>query len=226
MVETGSTNADMLELAGAASVREGDWLIAERQNAGRGRHGRAWVSPTGNLYASGLVELHPGDPAASTLALVAGIAVIDALSTTQLTLKWPNDVLGGAAKLAGILLERQNDCVVVGVGINLLHHPDLADRPTTSLSAIGITMSPDTAIAALAREVAHWLGIWRTSGLLAIASAWLARAHPLGTPLSAALPDGTRVDGSFDGLTSDCALQLRLADGTARVIHAGDIFLI
>jgi BirA family biotin operon repressor/biotin-[acetyl-CoA-carboxylase] ligase len=216
----------MLALAASCDVHEGDWLIAERQTAGRGRQGRAWDSPSGNLYASGLVTLGPGDPPASTLALVAGLVVIETLGSSSLTLKWPNDVLAGSAKLAGILLERQGDNVVIGVGINLAHHPDLPDRPTISSAALGITMSVDTAIAALAATHARWLARWRQHGLPALRYAWLERAHALGTPLSAALPDGTRLHGSFDGLTPDCALQLRLADGTTRVIHAGDVFLI
>lgn len=216
----------MLALAASSSALDGDWLIAGRQTAGRGRQGRAWVSPPGNLYASGLVELRAGDPPASTLALVAGLAVVEALGVSGLSLKWPNDVLTGSAKLAGILLERQNDVVVIGVGANLAHHPDLPDRPTMSLAAMGVTMSADTAISVLAPAVARWLDIWRTAGLLAIRTAWLDRAHPVGTPLAATLPDCTRIQGGFDGLTPDCALQLRLADGTTRVIHAGDVFLI
>ena len=216
----------MLALAASGSVHEGDWLIAERQTAGRGRQGRAWVSPPGNLYASGLIELRAGDPPASTLALVAGLAVVEVLSTSDLSLKWPNDVLVGSAKVAGILLERQNDAVVIGVGANLAHHPDLPDRSTMSLAALGVTMSADTAISALAPAFVRWLGTWRTAGLPVIRTAWLDRAHPIGTPLAAELPDGTRIEGGFDGLTPDCALQLCLADGSLRVIHAGDIFLI
>jgi len=255
VAETGSTNADMLALAASGSVHEGDWLVAECQTAGRGRQGRAWQSPPGNLYASGLVQLRAGDPPAPTLALVAGVAVHSTLVAQDLirgmaycgdggneekprpgsspgrrneglALKWPNDILVGRAKLAGILLERQGDSVVIGVGINLAHHPDLPDRPTMSLAALGVTMSAVTAIAALAPSFACWLTIWRAAGLPALRTAWLDRAHPVGTALSAALPDGSRLNGAFDGLTDDGALQLRLADGTTRVIHAGDVFLI
>jgi BirA family biotin operon repressor/biotin-[acetyl-CoA-carboxylase] ligase len=152
--------------------------------------------------------------------------VVEALGTSALSLKWPNDVLADSAKVAGILLERQGANVVIGVGANLAHHPDLPGRPTISLAALGLTLSVDTAIAALADAFARWLKMWRATGLPAISAAWLSRAHAVGTALSAALPDGTRIDGSFDGLTPDCALQLRLADGTTRVIHAGEVFLI
>ena len=253
--ETGSTNADMLARVAAGIAHEGDWLVADTQTAGRGRQGRTWVSPPGNLYASGLVTIRPGDPPAPTLALVAGVAVHSALVTPDLirggeysaglmgqaqhlpgasprcragslALKWPNDLLAGNAKLAGVLLECQNRSVVIGVGVNLAHHPDLSDRPTTSLAALGVGLPTATALSALTAAFWHWLDIWRTAGLPAIRTAWLDRAHPIGTPLAAALPDGRRVEGAFDGLTVDCALQLRLADDSTRVLHAGDVFLL
>lgn len=216
----------MLVRAARGEAHDGDWLVADRQTAGRGRQGRNWVSPQGNLYASGLVALMPGDPPAPTLALVAGIATIDALGAPGLMLKWPNDVLFGTAKLAGILLERQGDHVVVGVGINLAHGPDLPNGvPTKPLAALGYAVVPDRAIDALSASFAAWLGTWRSAGLAAIRPAWLKRAHPKGMRLAAAVDDG-RLEGTFDGLTEDCALQLRLADGTLRAIHAGDVFLI
>lgn len=216
----------MLALASTGNIDEGDWLVAERQNAGRGRQGRTWASPPGNLYASGLIKVGADNPPAPTLALVAGIAVIDALGTPGLALKWPNDVLAGRAKVAGILLERRNDAVVVGVGVNLAHHPDLPERPTTSLVAQGVTLSPETAVSALAAAFAHWLTIWRTAGLASICVAWLDRAHPIGTTLEASLPDGRKMHGAFGGLGDDGALRLRLPDGSVHWIHAGDVFLV
>ena len=215
-------------LAGAASgtATEGDWLVADRQTTGRGRQGREWVSPAGNLYASGLVVLRPGDPPAPTLALVAGIALHDALALPSAMLKWPNDMLVGTAKLAGILLERAGDAVVIGVGVNVASRPDLPDRAATSLAALGDPRRAGDLAAPLAHAVACWVEAWRRNGLMCICRAWLARAHRPGTPLAARLPDGIVVEGTFDGLSGDCALMLRLADGTARVIHAGDVFLI
>lgn len=207
-------------------AREGDWLIAERQTAGRGRLGRAWASPSGNLYASGLVQLRDGDPPAPTLALVAGVALHTALGCAGSMLKWPNDVLTGGAKLAGILLERHEAHVVVGIGVNVAHHPDLPDRPTTSLAALGIATTPMALHDALAASLARWIQTWRVEALSKIRSAWLDRAHPIGTPLSAALPDGSRIAGRFAGLTDACALQLRLVDDQVCVIHAGDVFVI
>ena len=253
IAETGSTNADLIALA-ASGVAEGFWLRAERQTAGRGRQGRHWVSPPGNLYASTLVRLRPSDPPPATLALVAGVAVEEAVGTflpspfagyagsslslveeggterrkgeDRLALKWPNDLLLGGAKLAGILLERADDAVVVGVGANLAHHPDLPDRPTTSLAAHGITVAPQTAVDVLADTFARWLARWRGEGLAPIRTRWLDRAHPVGTALTVRTAGDPPLDGLFDGLAEDGALLLRLASGERRVIHAGDVFLL
>lgn len=214
----------------AGGVPERMWLRAERQTAGRGRLGRAWVSPVGNFHGSTLVRLRAGDPIAASLALVAGVAVHDAVASflhvEGLALKWPNDLLLGEAKLAGILLERIEDAVVVGVGVNLAHHPDLSDRPTTSLAANGAQTEPEAFAEVLAEAFARWLGRWRGEGLAVVRAAWLAAAHPIGTALSARLPDGGVVDGLFDGLDADGALILRLGCGGRRVIHAADVFLL
>lgn len=226
--ETGSTNADMLAFA-AAGASEGSWLRAERQTGGRGRQGRAWESPPGNLYASTLVRLRPSDPVAATLALVAAVALQDAVGVflpSRATLKWPNDLLIDGAKLSGILLERAGDAVVIGIGVNLAHHPDLPDRPATSLAAHGVAVPPDTFVEVLAEAFARWLGRWRGEGVDAIRQNWCARAHPVGTALSTHLPDGSKVDGLFDGLDAEGALILKEAGGSRRVIHAGDVFLI
>lgn len=248
VAETGSTNADMLALA-AAGAAEGSWLRAERQTAGKGRQGRAWESPVGNFYGSTLVRLRPTDPPAPTLALVTAVALEEAVSTFRrpgagrgrhvaspsgdpglrrgdVVLKWPNDLLIDGAKLSGILLERTGDAIVVGIGVNLAHHPDLPDRPTTSLAAQGVTVDATTFADVLAESFARWLSRWRSEGLGPIRQRWLDRAHPTGTALTARLPDGSSHDGLFDGLTADGALILRLADGSRHVIHAGDVFLI
>ncbi|MCC2975850.1 biotin--[acetyl-CoA-carboxylase] ligase [Sphingomonas sp. PL-96] len=230
VAETGSTNADLLALAGAGAVSEGLWLRAERQTAGRGRLGRAWVSPTGNLYASTVVRLRPSDPAAATLAFVAAVALEEAVrvhlpKARGLALKWPNDLLIAGAKLSGMLLERAGDMVVLGIGLNLAHHPDLADRLTTSLAAHGAEVAPDAFLETLAEGFARWLARWRGEGLAPVRQRWLERAHPIGTALTARLPDGRGVTGLFHGLDADGALLLRLADGTRHVMHAGDVLL-
>lgn len=219
----------MIALA-VQGLGEGIWLRAERQSGGRGRMGRDWQSPPGNLYASTLVRLRGGDPAPATLALVVAVAlhgVVRAYApNVRATIKWPNDVLIDGAKLAGILLERAGDAVVIGIGINLAHHPVGLDRPVTSLAAHGVTPDPALFCEDLVVAFALWLARWRGAGLAAVRTAWLAAAHPVGTALIANLGDGTALEGMFDGLTDDGALRLRLADGDVRVIHAGDVFLI
>ena len=225
VAETGSTNDDVAALA-KAGAPEGLWLRAERQSGGRGRHGRSWHSPAGNLYASTLVRLHPGDPPAPTLALVVAVALQEVVSAFapvhQVLIKWPNDLLVEGAKLAGILLERVDEAVVIGVGVNLAHHPGDVDRPVTSLAALtGSAPDPAAFLETLAESFARWLGRWRGEGLAPVRSSWLAAAHPIGTALSTGAGEGL-----FDGLDETGALRLRLADGTSHVIHAGDVFLI
>ncbi|WP_420141782.1 biotin--[acetyl-CoA-carboxylase] ligase [Sphingomonas sp.] len=225
VAETGSTNADLLAEAGQGAS-EGVWLRAERQTGGRGRAGRAWTSPPGNLYASTIVRLRPGDPPAPTLALVAAVAAEGVASAYagpgHLTIKWPNDIVAGPAKLAGILLERADDAVVIGIGVNLAHHPSDLDRPAISIAALsGAAPDPHPFLVELADAFAHWLGRWRGEGLGPVRARWLARAHPIGS----ALRTGGR-EGLFEGLTDEGALLIRYADGTNSIIRAGDVFLL
>jgi BirA family biotin operon repressor/biotin-[acetyl-CoA-carboxylase] ligase len=226
---TGSTNADLLAAA-RAGAGEGEWLRAERQTSGRGRLQRQWVSPGGNLYASTLVRLGTGDPPAPGLALVAGVAVQEVAQAfapdCPLSLKWPNDLLSGPAKLAGILLEREGDAVVIGFGVNLAGHPDDLGRAASNLRALtGEAPNPDDFLHALVQSFAHWIARWRGEGLEPVRQRWLERAHPIGSALGTTGPDG-RVEGLFDGLEPAGGLRLRLRDGTIEIIRAGDVQLI
>lgn len=192
------------------------------------------MSPPGNLYASTLVRLRAGDPPASTLALVAGVALHGAVSPffgaghhSRPFLKWPNDLLVGPDKLAGILLERVEAAVVIGIGVNLTSHPDDTDRPATDIAAeTGTVPLPDAFAEDLARGFASLLDRWREEGFAPIRAAWLAAAHPVGTPLATHGAAGEPLSGTFDGLEPEGALRLRLADGGVRLIHAGDVLLV
>ena len=229
VAETGSTNDDLALLAREGAA-EGLWLRAERQSGGRGRQGREWHSPPGNLYASTIVRLRPGDPPAPTLALVAAVALHEVASAfaadTPIEIKWPNDLLVAGAKLSGILLERIDESVVVGFGVNLADHPDETARPAVSFAALGGAPEPALFLEALAESFARWLGRWRDEGLAPVRQRWLAAAHPRGTALSTHTASGAWVEGLFDGLDESGALRLRLADGSSQIIHAGDVFLI
>jgi BirA family biotin operon repressor/biotin-[acetyl-CoA-carboxylase] ligase len=170
------------------------------------------------------VRLRPGDPPAPTLALVAAVALHEAVSlhAPGVRIKWPNDLVADAAKLAGILLEREGEAVVAGFGVNLAAHPQLADRPATSVAALaGTAPEPGLFAETLAEAFARWLDRWRTDGIAPVRRRWLEAAHPVGTRLATA--EG---EGLFDGLDETGALRLRLADGTVRLVHAGDVFLI
>ncbi len=228
---TGSTNADLLARA-AAGAPEGLWLRADQQGGGRGRMGRDWVSPSGNLYASTIARLLPDDPPASSLAFVAGLAAHETIKLiapdVAILLKWPNDVLSAKGeKLCGILLERSGDAIIAGFGINLISHPADIGRPVSDLRALGAN-PPEAQVVCeiLADQFAAWLQKWRQQPLANLLRAWEAAAHPKGTALRVNLPDGEQIDGLFAGLSDDGALSLRLADGAIRAIHAADIFLI
>lgn len=229
--ETGSTNADLsARLAAGEIVAEGDWLVTDRQTAGRGRLGRTWFDGAGNFSGSTVIHTAASDPLPGTLALVAGLAVLEVVSSLvppprRAMLKWPNDVLIGPAKLAGILLERAGNAIVAGIGVNLAQAPDLPDRPAVALSAFGPAPDRNAFAEALARQFALELERWRNFGLEPIIARWLAAAHPVGTPLIAGEPGDELLAGTFAGLSGDGALQLRLDNGTTRTIHAGEVRL-
>jgi BirA family transcriptional regulator, biotin operon repressor / biotin---[acetyl-CoA-carboxylase] ligase len=219
---TGSTNADLIADDAAA---EGDWLVALVQDDGRGRQGRAWEWLKGNFAGSALVRLRAGDPPAQTLSLAAGMALIDAIEVAapdrSAMLKWPNDVLLDGGKLAGILLERAGDRVVVGFGVNLAGAPAIPGRPTAALDG---TVAPQAFAPLLAASVARWVERWRADPA-SLPDRWLARAHPIGSALTVHLDSDHSVSGRFEGLGEDGALLLRTASGAIETIRAGDVSL-
>ena len=230
VAQTGSTNEDVR--AQSKDWPEGDWLRAERQIAGRGRRGRQWESPTGNLYASTLIRLKPHDPPIAGLSLMVGVAVHAALVEiapgAAVMLKWPNDVMVGSAKLSGMLLEREGDCIIVGVGINVTHAPRLEDRETIALADLrgGQAIDAQMLMQALAHAFDHWLARWREGGSPHVNKAWLERAHPIGTSLLVSTGPDSRQQGRFLGLDGDGALILEREDGTSQLIHSGDVGML
>lgn len=219
---TGSTNADLLADAGAA---EGEWLVAFSQDAGKGRQGREWQSLDGNFFGSTLVKLQPGDPPAPSLALAAGLTLIEAADTAapgrDLMLKWPNDLMLGQAKLGGILLERSGDRVVAGFGVNLARAPAIEGRATADLAGV---ISPKAFAPLLAAAFARLLDAWRSATPEAFARAWLARAHAIGTALTVHSGKNEMVSGTFAGIEPDGALRLDVG-GEIHIIRAGDVYL-
>ena len=221
--QTGSTNAGLIadSIAG-----EGDWLVALRQSSGKGRQGRQWQSLDGNFAGSTLIRLRDGDPPPATLALAAGLALIEAVDAAApdraLQLKWPNDLMLDGAKLGGILLERAGDRIVAGFGVNLAAAPAIEGRPTTSLDG---AVSPHAFAPLLAASFARLLIAWRSADPAALINAWQHRAHPIGTSITVHSAPGDCLSGRFDGLDPDGSLRLRLDDGRIERIHAGDVTL-
>jgi BirA family biotin operon repressor/biotin-[acetyl-CoA-carboxylase] ligase len=229
----GSTNAEALVRA-----RAGDsgplWITARAQSAGRGRRGRAWTSPPGNLYAT-LLLADPG-PAAVVpqLSFVAALAVHDAVlevagqHALSLLLKWPNDVLCSAAKLAGILIEGEGRplAVAIGIGINCRQHPAETAYPATDLREAGVEVSPEQLFDLLAPAMQRRLGQWdRGRGFASVRADWLARAHAPGTELSLRVGEDVSI-GSFETLDEAGRLIVRRSDGNTEAIMAGDVFPI
>ena len=231
VAETGSTNSDLLDrLRHAEPVQEGDWLVADRQVAGRGRQGRTWFDGSGNFMGSTIVRPHARDPQPASLALAVGLALYETVTPLvqqpqSLRLKWPNDLMLGNAKLAGILLEREGDAIVVGIGVNLAAAPEVPDRETIALSAIGPAPDRDHFAQELSASFDRELDRWRMYGLDPLVQRWQEVAHPKGTMLTVHPPGEEPITAAFAGLTEEGALLLKLADGTSRVIHAGDVLL-
>jgi BirA family transcriptional regulator, biotin operon repressor / biotin---[acetyl-CoA-carboxylase] ligase len=228
-----STNAEALRQA-RGGARGPLWVVATTQASGRGRRGRAWASPEGNLYAS-LLLVDPAPAAvAPQLAFVAGLAVHDACAALApgladaLALKWPNDLLCRGAKIAGILIEGEGGAAaiaaVIGIGVNCRHHPEPTEHPATDFAAQGAPLEASPLLDALRRTMAARLAEWdRGAGFAAIRSAWLARAAGLGQLIRARLPD-REVSGVFEAFDEAGRLILRLADGRRELITAGEVF--
>lgn len=171
--------------------------------------------------------MRAGDPPTPALTLVAGLALIEAVEVAApnaaLSLKWPNDLMVGDAKLAGILLERSGDRVVAGFGVNLAGAPAIAGRKTVSLKPL-VDIAPQAFAPLLAGTFAQMLASWRTADPAQFAQAWITRAHAIGTPLQVHNAPGELVSGTFDGIEPDGAMRLR-RDGMIDVIRSGDVLL-
>jgi BirA family biotin operon repressor/biotin-[acetyl-CoA-carboxylase] ligase len=236
--ETGSTNDDVRRLAGEGAL-EGTLVWADRQTAGRGRRGRRWESPAGNVYLSLLLRPETPLARAGQIGFMAALAVAEAtaalLPGRLVVCKWPNDVLvanesEGHRKLAGLLLESEPRrdgtaaWLVLGVGINVASHPEGVEFPATSLRAQGGTAGVPDVLTAFGNHFVGWYRRWRKEGFAPVRDAWLARAAGIGGPVRVRLENGT-LDGVFAGLDAEGALLLH-RDGEAAPMRvtAGDLF--
>jgi BirA family biotin operon repressor/biotin-[acetyl-CoA-carboxylase] ligase len=208
------------------------WIAARAQTAGRGRRGRAWISATGNLFATGLFQLNATPAQAANLSFAAALAVGDLaaahIDPQIVRLKWPNDVLVDGRKVSGILLESGAHAdgglwLAVGIGVNLAHHPDDAERPATDFAEHGAVVSPERAVETLSARFEHWRSRWAEGGFSPLREAWLSRAHGLGEMCTVRL-SGETLEGVFADLHEDGSLRLDLPGGSRRFISAGDVF--
>jgi len=247
--EVGSTNAEAL-----AAARAGDpgriWFVTGHQTAGRGRRGRAWEAPPGNLAAS-LLMVGDRDPGtAASLGFVAGLALDEALRRVapsldvrialdgidpgrggegdRLRLKWPNDVLLDGAKLSGILLEGEalpggGFAVIIGIGVNVAHAPAGLPYPAVALHGLGLPVDAARLFAALSDA---WTGLERLwaggRGFGTIRRIWLDRAAGIGERVAVQL-GGAAFEGTFETIDEAGRLVLRLADGSRRMVAAGEV---
>ena len=232
LAEVDSTNEEAKRQA-KAGAGEGLVVWADRQSAGRGRQGRAWRSPPGNLYVSILLRPGRGAAEAAQLSFAAAVAVADVLApllpeNAAPRLKWPNDVLIAGRKVAGILLESQAtggvlDALVVGIGINLVSYPEDAGTRAISLAAAGAgAATADAVLAALLDCFLARYETWRTQGFAPLRAAWLDRAHGLGGEIRVRQ---ARLDtvGRFVDLDPAGALVLENESGRQN-ISAGSVF--
>jgi BirA family transcriptional regulator, biotin operon repressor / biotin---[acetyl-CoA-carboxylase] ligase len=241
----GSTNAMALERA-----REGDpgklWIASKQQESGRGRRGRSWETPLGNLAATLLLTSTGELKLAATLGFVAGLAVSDALAavaprarvgvgvdgggerSSRFELKWPNDVLAGEAKLAGILLESAmltggGYGLAIGIGVNVVAYPEGLPYPATSLAALGSAADAETLFLALSDAWTANSRDWNDGrGLASIRNRWLQRAAGLGADVAVRI-EGNVVRGVFETIDEDCRFVIRSRGGEVLRIAAGDV---
>jgi BirA family biotin operon repressor/biotin-[acetyl-CoA-carboxylase] ligase len=217
--EVGSTQDLALEAARAGEAGPLA-IVAARQVAGRGRGGREWTAPEGNLNFSAVLRPRGETLVAGAWALLAGVAVFEAVAVfvprARLMLKWPNDLLLDGGKVAGVLIDSAlgpdglTDWVVIGVGVNLAVAPPVVGRVTACVADAGVVVAPGAVAARLMAEI----DFWRRAGSGAVRVAWLERAHPLGTRLRVRR-GADRVEGVFVGLTEDGRLRLDGAGDTA-----------
>jgi len=249
---TGSTNADLLARA-LGGAPEGVLLAAEAQSAGRGRMGRAWVSPPRAALTFSLLVRPSAVPPARRgwLPLLAGVAVasaVTAVTGVQTRLKWPNDVLAGPAKLGGILAEATGDAVVVGVGLNVSAEPGELPPPgpgalaATSLRIAGSAASQIVGSAAPAAPAAParesvliailagfegWYLAWCQAGgdpeRCGLRAEYTRLSGTIGRRIRAELPGGQVLSGLAAGVDPDGRLLVRVSSGTVVPVAAGDV---
>ncbi|MCH8111397.1 MAG: biotin--[acetyl-CoA-carboxylase] ligase [Proteobacteria bacterium] len=228
-----STN-DEAKRQAAQGAPNGTVIVARRQTAGRGRRGRGWESPEGNLYATLLLRPDYGPQQAAQLSFVTALALADTVrgilpAKKRVELKWPNDVLVKGRKISGILLEAAPgggglDWVVIGCGINIVSHPKLARGKATSLMAEGASPPTLDSVLEIFLQALHGgIARWQAKGFAPVREDWLTSAHGVGQSIVVRLP-GETLRGTFAALDENGALELELAAGGQRLVTGGEVY--
>ncbi|MGJ0509206.1 MAG: biotin--[acetyl-CoA-carboxylase] ligase [Methylocystis sp.] len=233
LAETDSTNDEARRLI-ETGERGPLWIVAARQTKGRGRLGREWISPEGNLYASFVFSDFPETRLAPQLGFVTGVAAMRALGASagqgSFKLKWPNDMLFDSAKLGGILLEGVSGgatpVAIIGIGMNIAHAPEDLPYPARALSDLGAGAPTAASVfARLTDSLCAALDVWRRGeGFDAIREEWLRSAHGLGERIRVALAGSETIEGVFETIDATGRLML-LTDQGRRAIDAGDVLV-
>ncbi len=231
-----STNAEAARRADRIAAPF--WVMAREQTGGRGRRGRPWVSPPGNLYATCLMRPTEAADVVALRSFAAALALHDACAALTgrpeaLTLKWPNDVLLNGGKLAGILLEAQGSGgavghLAIGIGVNLASAPPAGSvepgalRPVSLHGETGLTVPPEDFLDLLAPALARWESALVAQGFAPLRAAWLARAARLGQEMRARTGQAEH-HGIFETVDASGALVLRTGTGPV-AIPAAEVF--
>ncbi|MEE8351098.1 MAG: biotin--[acetyl-CoA-carboxylase] ligase [Rhodospirillales bacterium] len=230
-----STNAEAKRMAaqGPEKAPDGTVIWAREQTAGRGRRGREWSSPPGNLYFSLILRPDVTIQKAAEFSFIAALSLFDSLGTVgepghQVALKWPNDILLNDRKVAGILLETETgagavpEWIVLGVGINIGVFPADTEFPATSFRAEAWGAAEAETLVAFCRHFLLWSDKWLDEGFEPVRKTWLWRCYGKDKEIEVELENET-ITGIFTDLDEDGALLLETADGVRR-ITAGDVF--
>lgn len=234
-VTVGSTNEEAKRLA-MAGAPEFTAVWALEQTSGRGRRGRLWSSPRGNLYLSIVLRPEVAPAVAAQTGFIAAVALAETLREVlppgaEVVLKWPNDVLVGRSKVSGILPEvvatgeaGRVEALVLGLGVNVARHPEDTAWPAIDLASAGARVGLEALLERLAAALDRWIRLWRREGFAPVRERWRSLSLPRGEPVELRL-EGRVLTGRFLDIDSEGALLLGSADGSAQQrIRAGEVF--